>query len=125
MPVQLLEARFFRLERVLRSDSIKPSVVGELCDWTWVDCGAVTSSTQLLKKLPYTRPGWYFRAAVAHLLDRAKITWSDCKLSFQATHHLDKNAFAPFLAQIQDAWAQTPSDSQAPQALRERGHRSL
>ncbi len=85
-------------------DSIRPSVAGELSDFSFVEIKSRKSAFNTLLAL-HVR-AWYPKPIVAFLLETSAITWGDITYSLQATGHIPRRAFAEALRQMEEAWSE-------------------
>jgi hypothetical protein len=85
-------------------DSIKPSVVGELADFTFVE-SVHDTRLSALSRLPFVGAMWYARPACEYLLHSGICTWDDFKWSFQANSHIPAASIAATLELMEKAWS--------------------
>ncbi len=83
-------------------DSIRRSVPGELCDFTFV--ALKPGRRNAVSLLPWVGPMWYCRVACEHLLHYGICTWDDCLWSLQATSHIPKECLLEPLRIMEEAW---------------------
>ena len=105
----LIEANAHHIPIFSPIDEFKPSVPGTLCDYTWVDLGSVRS---VMGVLPYDGPRWYCRASCEFFLEVGIATWSDFKLSYQASAHRSAKDLADCLTRMKKLWGQVGETAQ-------------